>query len=128
MGPQQAQRKILELIPKLRAKPTSGTVAPVAEPISDEPAQRATLTNADNLSTIRQLGSIVEEPATLLTLFDIEALIKQKKGSTTTINWKPPRPVEVTTTPYPSDYLVPKFQKYDGRSENSKEHVMRFLE
>lgn len=39
----------------------------------------------------------------------------------------PLHPAKVTTKLYPSDYKVLKFQKNDGRSGNSKKHVMHFL-
>lgn len=44
------------------------------------------------------------------------------------MEWKSSYPVEVISEPYSSDYKIQKFQKYDGRSDTSKEHVMLFLE
>lgn len=83
---------MLEQIVELKAKLTSACTTSVAEPMSIEPTQRTTHTNVDNLSATRQSISIFEEPTTLLTRSDIEALIRQEKNSTATMNWKPPYP------------------------------------
>lgn len=74
------------------------------------------------------LVSMTKESATLLTLFDIKDLIRQVKDSAATIDWKPLYLLEVLPKPYPSDYEVSNFQKYDSRSDDSRKHVMCFLE
>lgn len=44
------------------------------------------------------------------------------------MNWKPPYPSKLITKPYSLDYKVLKFQKYDCRNGNAKDHATRFLE
>lgn len=34
---------------------------------------------------------------------------------------------KVTAMPYPAEYKIPKFQKFDGRRGDSKEHIRPFL-
>lgn len=122
---QQAQRDILKLIPEMKAKATLTPVTPNVESVTDRPVQGVTSINVENLSVTRQPISVAEEPATLFTCSDIEALIKQEK---TSLGWKPPYPSKVVMKPYPLGYKVPTFPKYDGRSGNSKENVVLFLE
>lgn len=44
------------------------------------------------------------------------------------LDWKPPYLAEPAGKPYISEYKVPKFQKYDDLKENTKEHVLEFLD
>lgn len=96
--------------------------------VSNKPEQMVMPAITDNLLDARQPTRAVEEPVTLLTCSDIEALVRQERGSPTFPDWKPPYSFEVVAKPYPLDYKVPKFQKYNGRNKNSKEYVVRFLE
>lgn len=41
---------------------------------------------------------------------------------------KPAYPEKVVKKEFPTDYKVPKFQKFDGRKGNRKVHVARFLD
>lgn len=110
-----------------RAKPTPVPIAPVIESVSDEPVQGVTFTNADNLSAARWPASVIEEPITLLTCFDIEALVRQERGLAASLDCRLPYPAEVLRSKL-LDYKVPKFQKYDALNGNSNEHIVRFLE
>lgn len=74
----------------MRAKPTSAPTDSTVEPISDELMQVATPTNVNNLSATRQPANTVEEPITLLTSSNIEALVSQEKASTASLDWRLP--------------------------------------
>lgn len=49
---------------------------------------------------------------------------KKRKGrtsaSSTIVDLKPPYAFEVVATPYPAEYKVPMFQKFDGQKDNTK--------
>lgn len=47
--------------------------------------------------------------------------------SSTCLDLKPPYAVEVAIDPYSVRYVTPLFQKFDSRRENTREHVVRFL-
>lgn len=112
----------------MRVKPALALATPVVEPIFDGPIHGVTTANTDNPSAVRRPASLAEEPATLLTRSEVEALGRQERTSAASLAWKPQYRVEVVVEPYPSDYKVSKFQKYDGREGNSREHCVRFLE
>lgn len=50
----------------------------------------------------------------------------RKKDSVSFLDWKPPYLVKVVAMPYPPEYKVLKFQKFDGWKSKTK-HVVRFL-
>lgn len=81
-----------------------------------------------NLSIARPSTSIAMEAVTLLPCSGIIAVLRQERGTPASLDWKPPYPVDVIAKPYPLDYKVPKFQKYDSWSGNSKEHAMYFFD
>lgn len=54
--------------------------------------QGVTPVNADNPIDCEAPFSVAEKPATLLTRSDIKALMRQEKGSATSLDWKPPYP------------------------------------
>lgn len=56
---------------------------------------------------------------------------KERDRAVTTpkaLDLKPPYPEKVAEKDFPTEYKVPKFQKFDGRKVNMKEHVSRFLD
>lgn len=44
------------------------------------------------------------------------------------LDLKPPYLEKVAEKDFPTEYKVPKFQKFDGRKGSTKEHVSRFLD
>lgn len=73
---QHAQLEILELLVEMRAKLALAPTTAVIDPVFNEPKKGVTPANEDNLSAVRQPASIAEEPITLLTHFNIKALVR----------------------------------------------------
>lgn len=97
--------------------------------VNSEPIQGATPDNTDVLSIARRSVDIVRVKVTLLTRFEIEAILKKENASTFSIPIEvmPPYPGEVAAELYSSRYRVPKFQKFDDRKKDSREYVVHFL-
>lgn len=66
----------------------------------------------------------------LLTRSNMGTMFKKEKASSSSVSLKLMLPylMEVAVTPYPFGYKVLKFQKFDGRKGDSKEHVASFLD
>lgn len=75
---------------------------------------------------MRRLASIVREPITILTRSKVKATFKKEKASSSSVLLELMLPYldVVAVKPYPFRYKVPKFQKFDGRKGDSKEHVL----
>lgn len=61
---------------------------------------------------------MAKESVTLLTRSDIKVMVRQRKASVSSLDGKQHYFVELAAKPYPSDYKVPKFKRYDGREVN----------
>lgn len=59
-------------------------------------------------------------------------MFKKERDRATTapkaMNLNPPYQEKVVEKDVPTHYKVPKFQKFDGRKGDTKEHVSRFLD
>lgn len=114
-------------------KPLVSTPAPpFVEPVMNEVVQRNAPANGDNSSVAKRPTSQPEEGSHYFTKTKIEAMFKKDRDRATTtpkaMDLKPPYPEKVLKKDFPTDYKVPKFQKFDGRKGNTKEHVSRFLD
>lgn len=73
-----------------------------------------------------------EEPSQYFTKTEVEAMFKKERERATTaqkaLDLKPPYPEKVLEKDFSAEYKVSKFQKFDGRKGNTKEHVSRFLD
>lgn len=109
--------------------PVSTPVPPVMEPVVDEAAQGTTPANADISSAMKRPIALAEEPSQYFTKAEVEAMLKKEREraatAPTVLDLKPPYPEKVLEKDFPAEYKVPKFQKFDGRKGNTKEHVAR---
>lgn len=58
-------------------------------------------------------------------------LKKERNWAATTpksLDLKPPYSDKVAENDFPTEYKVTKFQKFDGRKANTKEHIAHFLD
>ena len=44
------------------------------------------------------------------------------------VHFQPPYPSQVTSKPYPKDYVKPKFRLFDGKKGSAWEHVISFID
>ena len=44
------------------------------------------------------------------------------------VDTRPPYPEEIAGKPYPAKYTPPIFPKYDGITENAREHIRRCVD
>lgn len=100
------------------------------EPVREELAQRAT-PNTDHFSAARQ-PSTDEDRTIFVTKAEVAALVRQEKekvsSTTTCLSLRPPYPASIATKPYLVGYIVPNLEKFDGRRENTIEHVSQFID
>lgn len=95
----------------------------------DENMQWITPGNAHKLSIARRATTVSEKP-TVLWPERNRGYAEGRKGRGLYIFHRPKTTylTDVTAKPYPSEYKVPKFQKFDGQKGNTKEHVVSFLD
>lgn len=69
--------------------------------------------NFDNLSTVRHLASLVEEPTTFMNCFEVKAMLRNEKEKASIASFyldlKAPYLTDVDTKPYLAGYVVPTF-------------------
>ena len=44
------------------------------------------------------------------------------------VHFQPPYPSQVTSKPYPKDYVKPKFRLFDGKKGSARENVISFID
>lgn len=102
---------------------------PTAELLTDEPMQRVTPANADNLFTVRRPTSLAKEQTVFMTCSKVEvvAMLKKEKqqasASSTFLDMKPPYSVKEVSRPYSTEYIVPNFQKFDSYKGNNTSYL-----
>lgn len=73
-----------------------------------------------------------EEPYFYLTKAEIEVIFKKERyrdaAAPKALDLKPPYSDKVVEKEFAAEYKILKFQKFDGRKGNTKEHVARFLD
>lgn len=114
-------------------QPPVFTLTPlVIEPVVDEAVQGVTVAKADNSSTAKRPATQPKELSLYLTKAKIEAMFQ--KGTRPAaiapknLDLKPSYSDKVAEKDFSTKYKVSKFQKFDGRKGNIKEHVARFLD
>lgn len=104
----------------------------IVEPIIDEAVQWNAPANAENSSAAKRPTFQLEEGFHYFTKTEIEAMFKKVRDRATTapevMDLKAPYLEKVLEKDFPADYKVPKFQKFDNRKGNTKEHLSRFLD
>lgn len=111
--------------------PVSTPAPPVVKPLLDETAQDITPANVDNLWTARRAASLSEEPSVLLTKAEKAVFGQERERASTAsapLDLKPPYPDKAAAKQFPLEYKVPKYQKFDSRKANTREHVARFID
>lgn len=73
-------------------------------------------------------ASAIEEPA-FMSWSEVETVLRweNEKAFGSSVNPKPPYHWDGYET-YPAEYAVPQFSKFNARRENTKEHVVHFLD
>ena len=81
-----------------------------------------------------EVGIIVKAPSSgnenFITKGELISLLKAEKERllATSIDFRPPYPVEIAIKPYPRKYVSPVFRKYNGKIGNAKEHIVQFID
>lgn len=114
-------------------QPLVSTSAPsIVEPVINEAVQGNTPANGDNSLAAKRSTSQPEEGSHYFTKIEIEAILKKERDRATThpkaMDLKPPYIEKVLEKDFPADYKIPKFQNFNCRKGNTKEHASRFLD
>lgn len=82
------------------------------------------LVNADNVSVVKQLASVTEEPSAFMTNVEVKAMLrKENETALICLDLKPPYFAKA-----PAGCIEPTFQRFDGWNGSTQEHVVRFLD
>ena len=65
-----------------------------------------------------------------MTKEDIHAILfeAKKMESAVYVDTRSPYPKEIARKPYPTNYTPPIFPKYDGITENAREHIRQYVD